>query len=160
MDVRVRPWRKLSVKKLVLLNCSVGEDSWKSVGLQEIQPVHPKGDQSPECSLERLMLKLKLQCFGYLMQRADSWKDPDAGKDWRQEEKGTTEDWMASPTRWTWVWVNSRSWWRTGKPGRLWSMGSQRIGHNWATEPNRTEPIPVFRPGEFKFIYFILKPAH
>ena len=54
-------------------------------------------------------------------------KDPDAGKDWRQEEKGTTEDddWMASPTQWTWVWASSGSWWWTGRPGVLQSMGSQ-----------------------------------
>ena len=49
---------------------------------------------SPGCSVEGLMLKLKLQYFGHLMQRIDIWKDPDAGKDWRQEEKGTTEDEM------------------------------------------------------------------
>ena len=66
------------------------------------------------------------------------WKDPDAGKDWRQEEKGPTawDVWMASPTQWTWVWVNSRSWWWTGRPGMLWFMGSQRVRHNWATELN------------------------
>ena len=64
------------------------------------------------------------------------WKDPDAGKDWRQEEKGTTEDemWMASPTQWTWVWVNSGSWWWTGRSGMLRFMGSQRVRHDWATE--------------------------
>ena len=50
---------------------------------------------SPECSLEGLMLKLKLQYFGHLMRRALIWKDPDVGKDWRQEEKGTTQDEMA-----------------------------------------------------------------
>ena len=44
--------------------------------------------------------------------------------------------WMASPTRWTWVWVNSRSWWWTGRPGVLQSMGSQRLRYNWATELN------------------------
>ena len=62
----------------------------------------------------------------------------DAGKDWRWEEKGTTgwDDWMASPTQWTWVWVNSRSWWWTGSPGVLQSMGSQRAGHDWAIELN------------------------
>ena len=49
---------------------------------------------SPEYSLEALTLKLKLQYFGHLMWRADMWKDPDAGKDWRQKEKGTTEDEM------------------------------------------------------------------
>ena len=46
------------------------------------------------------------------------------------------DDWMASPTRWTWVWVSSGSWWWTGKPGRLQSMGLQRGRHNWATELN------------------------
>ena len=50
---------------------------------------------SPGCSLEGLMLKLKLQYFGYLMQRVDSGKDPDDGRDWGQEEKGITEDEMA-----------------------------------------------------------------
>ena len=48
---------------------------------------------------------------------------------------------MASPTQWTWVWVNSRSWWWTGRPGMLQFMGSQRIGHNWAAELNWTEWI-------------------
>ena len=59
---------------------------------REIQPVHPKGDQSG-CSLEGLMLKLKLQYFGHLMRRVDSLTD--AGRDWGQEKKGTTEDEMA-----------------------------------------------------------------
>ena len=51
------------------------------------------------------------------------------------------DGWMASPTQWTWVWVNSRSWWWTGRPGVLWFMGSQRVGHNWATELNWTEDL-------------------
>ena len=46
------------------------------------------------------------------------------------------DGWMASPTQWTWVWVNSGSWWWTGRPGVLWFMGSQRVGHDWATELN------------------------
>ena len=46
------------------------------------------------------------------------------------------DGWMASLTQWTWVWVNSRSWWWTGRPGVLWFMGSQRIRHNWVTELN------------------------
>ena len=58
---------------------------------------------SPECSLEGLMLKLKLQYCGHMMQRTDSWKDPDAGKDWRWEDKGMTEDEMFAWHRWTWV---------------------------------------------------------
>ena len=44
------------------------------------------------------------------------------------------DGWMASPTWWTWVWVNSGSWWWTGRPGMLWFMGLQRVGHDWATE--------------------------
>ena len=66
-------------------------------------------------------------------------KDPDAGKDWGQEEKGMTEDEMVGwhhPTQWTWVWVNSGSWWWTGRPSVLRFMGSQRVRHNWATELN------------------------
>ena len=49
------------------------------------------------------------------------------------------DGWMASPTQWTWVWVNSGCWWWTGRPGVLQSMGSQRVGHDWATELNWTE---------------------
>ena len=96
---------------------------------------------SPGCSLKGLMLKLKLLIRW--PPYAKSWlfgKDPDAGRDWGQEEKGTTEEemvgWKASPTRWMWVWVNSRSWWWTGRSGVLRFMGSQRVGHNWATELN------------------------
>ena len=61
---------------------------------KEIQPVHSEGDQ-PWDSLEGMMLKLKLQYFGHLMRRVDSWKDSDTGRDWGQEKKGTTEDEMA-----------------------------------------------------------------
>ena len=90
---------------------------------------------SPEYSLEGLMLKLKLQYFGHLMRRTDSPERP-----WCQERlKAEGDDrgwdgWMASPTWWTWVWASSRSWWWTGRPGVLQSMGSQRVGHDWVTE--------------------------
>ena len=50
---------------------------------------------------------------------------------------------MASPIWWAWVWVNSGSWWWTGRPGVLWFMGSQRVRHNWATELNWTERDPT-----------------
>ena len=64
------------------------------------------------------------------------WKDPDAGKDWRWEEKGTTQDEMVGWHLWqcTWVLVNSGSWWWTERHGLLQSMGSQRVGHDWVTE--------------------------
>ena len=94
---------------------------------------------SPGISLEGMMLKLKLQYFGHLMQRVDSlerlwcWEALGAGGE--GDDRGW-DGWMASLIQWTWVWVNSGSWWWTGRPGVLWFMGSQRVGHDWATELN------------------------
>ena len=118
---------------------------------KEIQPVHPKGDQScvfiggTDVEVETPILwppDLK----SWLM-----WKDPDSGKDWEQEEKGTTEDEVVGwhhqlnlPKLSTWVWVNSGSWWWTGRPGMLQSMGSQRVGHDWVTELNWYSFEPCF----------------
>ena len=95
-------------------------------------------EMSPEYSLEGLMLKLKLQYFGHLMRRADSFKRPWC---WQRLGAGEGDDrgwdgWMASPTQWTWVWVGSRSWWWTGRRGVLQSMGPQRVRHYWVTELN------------------------
>ena len=72
MDVRVGLWRKLSTEELMLLNCGVGEDSWESLGLQGDLNQSILMEISPGCSLEGLMLKLKLQYFGHLMWRVDS----------------------------------------------------------------------------------------
>ena len=94
---------------------------------------------SPECSLEGLMLKLKLQCFGHLMRRADSWeKTLMLGKIEGRRRRGWQRlRWLDGITNsWTWVWVNSGSWWWTGRPGVLQSMWSQRVRHNWVTELN------------------------
>ena len=71
MDVRVELWRKLSAKDSMLLKCGVGEDSWESLGVRRSKHSIQK-EISPRCLLERLMLKLKLQYFGHLMQRFDS----------------------------------------------------------------------------------------
>ena len=89
---------------------------------------------SPEYSLEGLMLKLKLQYFGHLTH----WKRP---LGWERLKAGEGNDrgwdcWMASLTRWSWVWASSGNWWWTGKPGVLQSMGSQRVRNDWATELN------------------------
>ena len=82
---------------------------------REIQPVK---EISPGCSLEGLMLKLKLQYFGHLMQRAFE-KTLMLGKIEGRRRRGRLgwDGWMASPTQWTGVWVNSGSWWWTGRPG-------------------------------------------
>ena len=94
---------------------------------------------SPGCSLEGLMLKLKLQYFGHLMWKLTHWKRSWCWERLRAGGEGDDriwDGWMASQTKWTLVWVNSRSWWWTGKPGMLQSMGSQRVGHNSVTELN------------------------
>ena len=103
---------------------------------KDIQPVHPKGDQSWEFTG-----RTDAEAEGTIFWPPDEknwliWKDPDAGKDWRREEKGTTgwDGWMASLTQRTWVWVSSESWWWIGKPGVLQTMGSQRVRHYWVTE--------------------------
>ena len=92
---------------------------------------------SPGCSLEGLMLKLKLQFFGHLMWRTDSLeKTLMLGKIEGRRRRGLQRmRWLdALPTWWTWVWVSSGSWWWTGKPGMLQSMGLQRVRHDWTTE--------------------------
>ena len=92
---------------------------------------------SPGCSLEGLMLKLKLQYFGHLMQRADSLeKTLMLGKIESRRRRGRQRmRWLDGIiTQWTWVWVDSGSWWWTVRPGVLQFMGSQRVGHDWATE--------------------------
>ena len=92
---------------------------------------------SPGCSLEGMMLKLKLQYFGHLMRRADSLKRPWCWERLRAGGEGDHrgwDGWMASLTQWAWVWVDSGSWWWTGRPGVLQFMGSQRVRHDWATE--------------------------
>ena len=94
---------------------------------------------SPEYSLEGLMLKLKLQYFEHLMGRIGSLEKTlmlgklkvggeGDGRGW--------DGWMTSLTNWTWIWANSRSWWWTGRPGVLQSMGLQGVGHNWGRELN------------------------
>ena len=93
---------------------------------------------STGCSLEGLMLKLKLQYFTSC-EELTYWKRPwcweGLGAGGEGDDRGW-DGWMASLTRWAWVWVNSRSWWWTERPGVLRFMGSQRVGHDWATELN------------------------
>ena len=105
--------------------------------------------------LEGMMLKLKLQYHGHPMEELTHCK-----RLWFWEGLGTGgagddsgwDGWMASPTRWTWVWENSGSWWWTGRPGVLRFMGLKRVGHDWATELNWTESIPHFSLGNSRFV--------
>ena len=95
------------------------------------------GQRLQSIGSQRVMGWLKFQYFGHQMQKVESlektlmlerlkWGGEGDDRGW--------DGWMASPTQWTWVWIGSGSWWWTGSPGVLQSMGSQRLGHNWATE--------------------------
>ena len=137
MDVRVGLWRKLSAKELMLLKCDVGEDSWESLGLQ-------RDPTSPFWRRSALGFLWKEWCWSWNSNTlATSWEELTHWKRlwcWEGLRAGGEgndrgwDSWMASPTRWTWVWVNSRCWWWTGRPGVLRFMGSQRVRHNWVTE--------------------------
>ena len=113
---------------------------------KEIQPVHPKGDQSwvfngrTDAEAETPILwppHVKSWLTG--KRRVDSLEKTlmlggfGAGG---EGDDRVWDGWMASSTWWAWVWVNSRSWWWIGRPGMLRFMGSQRVGHDWATELN------------------------
>ena len=103
---------------------------------KEIQPVHAEGDQSwmfigrTDAEAETPILWPPHVTH---WKRLWYWEGLRAGG---EEDNRGWVGWMASPTWWTWVWVNSGSWWWTGRPGVLWFMGSQRVGHDWATELN------------------------
>ena len=123
----------------MLLNCGVGEDSWESLGLQGNPP-------SPLWRRSALGVHWKNWCWSWnsntlatSCEELTHWKRPwcweGSGAGGEEDDRGW-DGWMASLTRWTWVWINSRSWWWTGRPGVLQFMGSQRVGHDWATELN------------------------
>ena len=117
----------------MFLNCGVGELEIPS-DCKEIKPVNPQGNPSWKIT-GRTDAEAEVPI--HWPPDAKSWllrKDPDVGKDWRQEEGHVRgwDGWMAS--QWTWVWANSGRKWRTGKPGVLQSMGSKRVRHNWAPE--------------------------
>ena len=108
-----------------------------SLDNREIKPVSPKGSQHwifhwknwyGSWSSNILATWCKESTH---LQRPWSWEGLRAGGEGGKRGWG---GWMASPTWWTWVWASSGSWWWTGKPGMLQSMGSQRLGHHWATE--------------------------
>ena len=106
---------------------------------KEIQPVHLKGDQS-WVFIGRTDIEAgnsntwATWCEELIdLKRPWCWEGLRAGGE--GDNRGW-DSWMASLTRWTWVWVNSGSWWWTGRPGVLWFMGSQRVRHDWVTELN------------------------
>ena len=129
----------------MLLNCGVGEDSWESLGLQGDPTSHSKENQS------WVFIGRTDEAETAILGPPDTkswhiWETLLLGKIEGRRRMGQQKDgWMASPTQWTGVWVNSRSWWWIGRPGMLQSMGSQRVRHNWATEVNWIPNSQAFR---------------
>ena len=125
----------------MLLNCGVGEDSWVPWTARRSNQSILK-EMSPKYSLEGRMLKLKLQYFGHLMWRADSFEETlMLGKtEWGRRMGWQRMRWLDGITD-SMDMSLSKLWElvMAGKPGVLQSMGSQRVGHNWATELNWTE---------------------
>ena len=111
---------------------------------KEIQPVHPKGDQSWVFIFQWTDAEAEIpilwppDVMNWLI-----WKYPDGWERLKvggERDNGGWDGWMTSLTQWRWVWVRSGRWWWEGKPGVLQSMALQRVTHNWATELNWTEP--------------------
>ena len=141
----------------MLLNCGVGEDSLRVPWTSRRSNQSILKEISPEYSLEELMLKLKFQYFGPLMWRTDSLeKTLMLGKIEGRRRRGRQRmRWLNGITDlMAWVWASSRSWWRTGKPGVLQSMGLKRVGHDWATELTDWG-----RDSEQEAEYMVSKPA-
>ena len=132
MDVRVGLWRKLNAEELMLLNCVVGENSWEPLDCKEIQPVHPKGDQT-WVFFGRIDAKAETPILW--PPDAKNWligKDPDVGKDWRHEEKGTTEDEMVGWHHWL-NGMNLSKLQETVKERKAWHAAVHRVAESDTT---------------------------
>ena len=124
------------------LNCCVEEDSWRVPWTSNRSSQYILKEISPEHSLKGWCWRWNSKTLATWSEELTHWKRP-----WYWEGLGIGEEgdnggwggWMASPTQWTCVWVDSRSWWRTGRPGVLRFMELQRVGHDWVTELNWTE---------------------
>ena len=114
---------------------------------KEIHPVHPKGDQSWMFIGTDWCWSWNSNTLATSCKELTHWKRPWCWERWKsrgERDNRGWDDWMASPTQWIWVWVDSECWWWTGRPAMLRFMGSQRVGHNWVTELNWTEILEDF----------------
>ena len=130
----------------------LGKTPESPLDCKEIHPVHSEGDQ-PWVFFGRTCLSWNSSTLATWCEELTHWKTVwcweglGAGGKGKTGGKGDNrgwDNWMASLIWWTWVWVNSRSWWWTRRPGMLWLMGLQGVGHDWATELNWTELNLIF----------------
>ena len=126
--------KKAEHQRMMLLNSSVGENSWESLGLQ--------GNQTSQSYRKSpLTIHQKDRCWSSntlatWCEELTHWKRPwcwEILKAGGEEDNRGLDGLISSPTQWAWAWASSGSWWRTGKPGMLQSMGLQRVGHDWET---------------------------
>ena len=131
------PMWKLSAEELMLLKCGVGEDSWESLGLQGDTTSPSQGKSVLNIHWKDWWWSWNSNILATSCQELTHWKRlwcwEGFGAGGEGDDRGW-DGWMASPTQWTWVWINSRSWWWTGRPGVLQSIGSQRFRGDQATE--------------------------
>ena len=131
----------------MLLNCVVGEDSWESHGLQRDQTSQSYRKSVLNIHWNYWWWSWSSNTLAIWCNELTHWKRPWCSERLKAGGGGDDRGWdgrMASLTLWTWVWVNSGSWWRTGTPGMLWFVGSQRVGHHWATELNWTDVNVIY----------------
>ena len=137
----------------MLLSGGVGEDSWESLGLKGDQTSSPKGKPVLNVHWKDWYWSWNSNTLATWCEEVTPWERPWC---WERLKAGGEGDdrrwdgWMASPTQRTCIWASSRSWWWTGKPGLLQSMGSQRVRKDWATELKWTGPISNFNFSSFK----------
>ena len=151
--MRVGLWRKLSAEELMLLNCGVGEDSWESLGLQKDMTSQPLRKSVLNIHWKDWCWSWNSNTLATWCEGLSHWKSPWC---WERLKAGGEGDnrggdsWMTSPTQWTWVWVSSGSWWWTGRPGVLHSMGCS-VRHDWVTGLNWTV---------FSILQYVTFPSH
>ena len=138
MDVKVGLWRRLSAEELMLWTVVLEKTLESPLDCKEIQPVHSEGDQ-PWVFFGRTDDKAEAPVLWPSCEELTDWKRLWCWEGLGAGGEGDDRGWdgrMASRTRWMWLWMNSRRWWWTGRPGVLRFMGLQRVRHNWVTELN------------------------
>ena len=133
---------------MMLSDCGAGEDSWESLWTARRSNQSVLKEISPGCSLEGWSWSWNSNTLATWCEELTHLKRPWCWERLRAEGEGDDRGWdcrMASPTQWTWVWVDCGSWWWTGRPGVLRFMGLQRVRHDWVTEQQSWKFLKSFK---------------